>query len=411
MSSKDKFDIEKIRGDFPILHRQVYKKPLIYFDNAATTQKPVQVIERLTAYYENENANIHRGVHYLSQISTDAFENVREMVKIFLNAKHKHEIIFTRGTTESVNLVASSFSETFLKKGDVVLVTEMEHHSNIVPWQMACEKKDAIVKYVPLNDSGELVEEKFDELLKENVKLLALTHLSNALGTINPVKRLIQKAQANNIPVLIDGAQAVAHLKVDVQDLGCDFYCFSGHKIYGPMGVGVLYGKEKWLKELLPYQGGGEMIKDVSLKHGTTYNELPFKFEAGTPNVSDVLGLEAALGYINAVGLNQIAAYEDGLLNYATEKLKEIEGLRIYGEARHKASVISFNVEGVHPYDIGTLLDKMGIAVRTGHHCAQPVMERYGISGTVRASFAFYNTKKEIDAFIEGLKKALSVLK
>ncbi len=409
--SQKVFDIDKVRSDFPILQRKVFNKTLVYLDNAATTQKPTKVIQRLARYYEQENANIHRGVHYLSQISTESFENVREKVRAFLNAEKKHEIIFTRGTTESINLVASSFSDAFLKEGDEVLITEMEHHSNIVPWQMACQKHQAELKYVPITNKGELDEPAFEKMLSKRVKILALTHLSNALGTINPLKKIIKKAKAFNIPVLIDGAQAAAHLKVDVRDLDCDFYCFSGHKVYGPMGVGVLYGKEKILESMPPYQGGGEMIKEVSLKEGTTYNELPFKFEAGTPNVSDVIGLEAALDYINDIGLTSIGNYEDSLLTEATHLLNKIDGLHIIGQAQHKSSVLSFIVDQVHPYDVGTLLDKMGIAVRTGHHCAQPVMEKFGISGTIRASFAFYNSKYEIELLRDALQKALSMLR
>lgn len=400
-----------IRNDFPILKRNVYNKPLVYFDNAATTQKPQVVIDRIVKYYEEENANIHRGVHFLSQLSTQAFENVREQVRRFLNAAHAHEIIFTRGTTESINLVASSFASKHLTAGDEVLITQMEHHSNIVPWQLACESKKAILKFIPFNEAGELELSLLNKLLKPKVKILALTHLSNALGTINPVKEIIAKAHQKGIPVLIDGAQAVAHLKVDVKELDADFYCFSGHKIYGPMGIGVLYGKEAWLNSLPPYQGGGEMIKTVSLDKGTTYNELPFKFEAGTPNVSDVLGLETALNYVQNIGLEQIASWENELLTYATSKLQGIDGIRIIGRAAHKASVLSFIVNDIHPYDMGTLLDKMGIAVRTGHHCAQPVMDKYGISGTVRASFAFYNTKEEIDVFYVALRKVVGMLK
>ncbi len=404
-------NMSTFRNDFPILKRSIYNKPLVYFDNAATTQKPQVVIERIVKYYAEENANIHRGVHYLSQQSTMAFEMVREKVKNFLNASHNHEIIFTRGTTESINLVASSFAEKYLSAGDEIVITQMEHHSNIVPWQLACERKKALLKYIPFNEAGELELSLSDSLLTPKVKLLALTHLSNALGTINPVRDIIAKAHQKGIPVLIDGAQAVAHLQVDVQELDCDFYCFSGHKGYCPMGIGVLYGKEALLNSLPPYQGGGEMIKTVSLDEGTTYNDLPFIFEAGTPNVSDVLGLETALDYVQNIGLDNIATYENELLMYATTKLQGIDGLRIIGKATHKASVLSFIVEGIHPYDLGTLLDKMGIAVRTGHHCAQPVMDKYGIPGTVRASFAFYNTKEEIDVLYEALKKVLGMLK
>ncbi|MDD3876390.1 MAG: cysteine desulfurase [Bacteroidales bacterium] len=409
--NKQTFDIRKIRGDFPILQRSIYNNPLVYFDNAATTQKPVQVIERMNKYYREENANIHRGVHHLSQISTMAFEETREKVKLFLNAAYNHEIIFTRGTTESINLVASSFAHSFLKEGDTILITEMEHHSNIVPWQMVCEQYKTQLKYIPIDAKGELMEDEMDKLLNSKVRFLALTHLSNALGSINPIKRIIDKAHKHNIPVLIDGAQAVAHIKVDVQELDCDFYCFSGHKVYGPMGIGIMYGKEKYLNAMPPYQGGGEMIKNVSLINGTSYNELPFKFEAGTPNVSEVLGLNTAIEYVNNIGMGIIADYENELLCHATEKLQQIEGLNIIGQASHKASVLSFVVEGVHHYDIGTLLDKKGFALRTGHHCAQPVMEKFGINGTSRASFSFYNTKEEIDRLYEALEKVVGILR
>jgi len=404
-------DVNKIREDFPILKRNVFNKPLIYFDNAATTQKPQSVIDRISQYYSNENANIHRGVHYLSQISTTAFENVREKVRSYINAVHKHEIIFTRGTTEAINLVAHSFCKRYLSEGDAILITEMEHHSNIVPWQLACEKHKAQIKFIPLKGDGTLDETAWDDLLQPHVKLVALTHISNALGTINPIKEIIKKAHALNIPVLIDGAQSIAHLQIDVQDLDCDFYCFSAHKAYGPMGMGVLYGKEKYLEEMPPYHGGGEMIKTVSLKTGTTYNELPFKFEAGTPNVPEVLGFEAALDYIHTIGIENIKAYEDSLLYYATDKLSKIEDVKILGNVPHKASVISFIVNNVHHYDVGTILDKMGIAVRTGHHCAQPLMESFNISGTIRASFAVYNTFEEIDVFCDALQKTIQMLK
>ena len=403
-------DLVKIRKDFKILERKVYNRPLVYLDNAATTQKPEVVIDRIVTYYENENANIHRGVHYLSQISTVAFEAAREKIRTFLNASYNHEIIFSRGTTESINLVATSFCEKFLHEGDTILLTQMEHHSNIVPWQMACERKKAVIKFIPIDDAGNLILSGLDKLLDDHVKILALTHLSNALGTINPIKEIIAKTHQKNIPVLIDGAQAVAHLKVDVQHLDCDFYCFSGHKLYAPMGIGVLYGKEKWLNEMPPYQGGGEMIKTVSLTEGTTYNDLPFKFEAGTPNVSDVMGLDAAIDYLYQIGIDNIGKYENDLLLYATKKLNTIKGLKIIGNAPEKASVLSFNIDGIHPYDIGSILDKLGIAVRTGHHCAQPVMDRYDISGTVRASFAFYNTKEEVDVLYDGIVKAMGML-
>ena len=402
-------DINKIRKDFPALHQLVYKKPLVYFDNAATTQKPKVVIDTLLEYYNKQNSNIHRGVHYLSQQATSAYEEARRVIQKFINAQHSHEIIFTRGTTESINLVASSFAKRFLNKGDEIVISGMEHHSNIVPWQMVCEEKQAVLKVIPFNEAGELIIEELEKLLNENTKLLAITHISNALGTINPIKEIIKKANSKNIPVLVDGAQAVPHRKVDVHDLDCDFYCFSGHKMYAPMGVGILYGKEKFLEELPPYQGGGEMIKEVTFKK-TTYNELPFKFEAGTPNVGDGLGLAASIKYIETIGIDAIHQYESDLLNYATKKLLAIDGVKIIGTARNKAAVISFLIGKIHPYDLGTILDKMGIAVRTGHHCAQPIMDRYGIPGTVRASFALYNSIEEIDIFIEGVNQAKRML-
>jgi cysteine desulfurase / selenocysteine lyase len=403
------FDINKIRGDFPALHQLVYKRSLVYLDNAATTQKPKVVVDTLLDYYNRQNSNIHRGVHYLSQQATVAYEDARYEVQKFINAAYSHEIIFTHGTTESINLVASSFSKKFLNQGDEIIISAMEHHSNIVPWQLACEEKQAALKVIPFNDAGELDIDVFETLLTDKTKLVAVTHISNALGTVNPIKEIIEIAHKRNIPVLIDGAQAVPHMKIDVQQLDCDFYCFSGHKMYAPMGVGVLYGKENWLNELPPYQGGGEMIKDVTFEK-TTYNELPFKFEAGTPNVGDVLGLAAAIKYLNALGLENIHTYEASLMDYATAKLLEIDGLRIIGTAREKAGVISFLVGSIHPYDMGTILDKLGIAVRTGHHCAQPIMDIYGIAGIVRASFAMYNTMEEIDVLIEGVKKAKLML-
>jgi cysteine desulfurase/selenocysteine lyase len=402
-------NINKIREDFPALHQLVYKKPLVYFDNAATTQKPKVVIDTLLEYYNKQNSNIHRGVHYLSQQATSAYEDARRVIQKFINASYSHEIIFTRGTTESINLVASSFAKKFLNKGDEIVISGMEHHSNIVPWQMVCEEKQAVLKVIPFNEAGELIIEELEKLLNENTKLLAITHISNALGTINPIKEIIKKANSKNIPVLVDGAQAVPHRKVDVHDLDCDFYCFSGHKMYAPMGVGILYGKEKFLEELPPYQGGGEMIKEVTFKK-TTYNELPFKFEAGTPNVGDGLGLAASIKYIETIGIDAIHQYESDLLNYATKKLLAIDGVKIIGTARNKAAVISFLIGKIHPYDLGTILDKMGIAVRTGHHCAQPIMDRYGIPGTVRASFALYNSIEEIDIFIEGVNQAKRML-
>ena len=402
-------DINKIREDFPALHQLVYKRPLIYLDNAATTQKPKVVIDTLLEYYNKQNSNIHRGVHYLSQQATSAYEDARRVIQKFINASHSHEIIFTRGTTESINLVASSFAKKFLNKGDEIVISGMEHHSNIVPWQIVCEEKQAVLKIIPINESGELIIEEFEKLLNEKTKLIAIAHISNALGTINPVKEIIKTAHSKNIPVLVDGAQAVPHMKVDVQDLDCDFYCFSGHKMYAPMGAGILYGKEKILEELPPYQGGGEMIKDVTFEK-TTYNELPFKFEAGTPNVGDGLGLAAAIKYLETIGIDAIHQHESELLEYATKRLLAIDGLKIIGTARNRAAVISFLVGKIHPSDIGIILDKLGIAVRTGHHCAQPIMERYKITGTVRASFGLYNTMEEIDTFIEGVIKAKSML-
>jgi len=403
-------DINKIRKDFPILQQQVYGKPLAYFDNAATTQKPQCVIDAIVKYYTEENSNIHRGVHFLSQKATLAFENARETVQKFINAQHAHEIIFTRGTTESINLVASSFGKKFIGKGDEVIISAMEHHSNIVPWQMICEEKQAVLKVIPFHKNGELDIDAFEKLLSEKTKIIAITHVSNALGTINPIKEIIKKAHERNIPVLIDGAQGIAHSKVDVQDLDCDFYCFSGHKVYAPMGVGVLYGKEKWLNAMPPYQGGGEMIETVTFDK-TTYNELPFKFEAGTPNVGDVLGLAVALQYVEAIGIDNIAMYENELLEYATNELSKIGGIQIIGTATHKASVLSFLIDNIHPYDAGTIIDRFGVAVRTGHHCAQPVMDILEIPGTIRASFAFYNTKEEIDVLITAVKKVKEMFK
>jgi cysteine desulfurase/selenocysteine lyase len=402
------FDINKVRSDFPILKRKVYDKPLIYFDNAATTQKPQQVIDSITEYYTKDNCNIHRGVHYLSQVATEAYEDVRAHVAQFIHAQKKEEIIFTKGTTESINLVAASFGRKIVNKGDEVLVSGMEHHSNLVPWQLLCIEKKASLKVVPFNDRGEIDLSAYKELISKKTRIVALPHVSNALGTINPIKEMIAIAHEKDIPVLIDGAQALSHLKVDVSDLDCDFYCFSGHKAYGPMGVGVLYGKEKHLEFMSPYQSGGEMVDRVSL-YETTFNEVPFKFEAGTPNVEGVLGLGAALSYLEEIGMDEIIAYEDMLMDYATLKLKAIEGMHIYGTAKEKTGVISFIMDEIHPYDAGTILDKFGIAVRTGHHCAQPVMDRYGIPGTIRASLAMYNTKEEIDRLTEALKQVKSM--
>ncbi len=397
-------DSNKIRADFPILQQKVHGKPLVYFDNAATNQKPQCVIDTIANYYSNENSNIHRGVHSLSQKATLAFENARETVKNFINANSSSEIIFTRGTTESINLVAQSFGKKFINQGDEVIISAMEHHSNIVPWQMICEEKGAILKVIPFFENGELNMKAFEDLLSEKTKIIAVTHVSNALGTINPIKEIITKAHEYNIPVLIDGAQGIAHSPVDVQDLDCDFYCFSGHKIYAPMGIGVLYGKAKWLDAMPPYHGGGEMIKVVTFEK-TTYNDLPFKFEAGTPNVGDVLALETALNYVSELGIENISKYEDDLLQYATNEVSKIDGIRIYGTAKHKSAVLSFLIGNIHPFDAGTIIDHFGVAVRTGHHCAQPLMDIYKIQGTIRASFAFYNTKAEIDVLITAVKK------
>ncbi len=402
--------INDIRKDFPILSEKIYKKDLIYFDNGATTQKPRAVVEKIEQGYYHTNANIHRGVHYLSQKATEAHEEAREVVAGFLGADNKKEIIFTRGTTEAINLIAFSYGEAFCSEGDEIIVSVMEHHSNIVPWQMLCERKKMTLRVIPANEAGELDMKVYKSLLNERTKLVSVTHVSNVLGTINPVKEIITLAHANNTPVLIDGAQAVPHIAVNVKELDADFYVFSGHKIYAPTGIGALYGKEKWLNAIPPYQGGGEMIATVSFEK-TTYNELPFKFEAGTPDYIGSTALAAALKYVSNIGIDSIADYEHELLLYATEKLNEIQGMRIIGQAQNKSSVISFLVNDIHPYDIGMLLDKLGIAVRTGHHCAQPLIDSLGIPGTVRASFAFYNTKEEIDIFVAALKKVVAMLR
>lgn len=402
------FDVESIRKDFPILSRKVNGKPLIYFDNAATSQTPQQVIDVIVDYYSNYNANIHRGVHSLSQEATDAYEQSRIKIQKHFNAKHSHEIIYTAGTTHGINLVANGFSSV-LKKGDEIIVSALEHHSNIVPWQMLCERTGATLKVIPMNQKGELVLSEFDSLLNQNTKLVFVNHISNALGTINPIEYIIKEAHKVGAAVLVDGAQSCPHLKPDVQQLDVDFYVCSAHKICGPTGVGMLYGKEEWLKKLPPYQGGGEMIAEVTFEK-TTYADLPHKFEAGTPNICGGIAFGAALDYMNNIGFDNIAKYEHQLLEYATEQLQQIEGLKIYGTAKEKTSVISFNFGHIHPYDIGTILDKMGIAVRTGHHCAQPIMDFYKIPGTIRASFMFYNTKEEIDIFITSLKKAIMML-
>ncbi len=398
------FNTEQLRREFPVLNQMVNGKPLVYLDNAATTQKPKAVVERLMDYYYKENSNIHRGAHYLSQQATEAYENARETTRLYLNAAYSHEIIFSRGTTEAINLVSSSFSKKFVNQGDEILISAMEHHSNIVPWQMACQERGAILKVIPMNKKGELLMEEYENLLSDKTRIVAVAHVSNSLGTINPIEEIIARAHQKGIPVLIDGAQAVPHMKVDVQALDCDFYCFSGHKLYGPMGVGVLYGKEEWLQQMPPYQGGGEMIKEVRFS-GTTYNELPFKFEAGTPNVGDVLGLEAALRFVSYLRHDEISAYENQLMQYALEQLQTLENVRFIGTAEKKTSVISFVFNDIHPYDTGIILDKMGIAVRTGHHCAQPVMDFFEVPGTVRVSFAVYNTRQEIDMLVDGLKK------
>jgi cysteine desulfurase/selenocysteine lyase len=403
------FNPEDIRADFPILHQQIYNKPLIYFDNAASTQKPRQVIDAIREYYEKDNCNIHRGVHYLSVKATEAYEETRKEVCEFINAKSTHDIIFTKGATESLNLVASSFGKKFINQGDEVITTIMEHHSNFVPWQQVCKEHGAQLKVVTTNEDGGLRMDELFSMINEKTRLIAITHVSNVLGTINPVKEIVAYAHQHGIPVLIDGAQGVSHLSVDVQDLDCDFYCFSGHKMYAPMGIGVLYGKEKWLEQMPPYQLGGEMIKDVYLDH-TTFNELPYKFEAGTPNVEGVMGLRAAMRYLKNLGMSDIAAYEEHLLTYANEKLREIGGIRIFGTSRQKASLVSFLIGDIHPYDAGTIIDKMGIAIRTGHHCAMPLMDYLGIPGTLRASFAFYNTTWEINQFISAIKKTKEML-
>lgn len=401
-------DFAKIRKDFPILQREVNGKPLVYFDNAATSQTPKQVIDCIVDYYSRYNANIHRGVHALSQEATDTYEQAREKIQKHFNAEKTHEIIFTSGTTHGVNLVANGFSK-FLKKGDELLVSALEHHSNIVPWQMLCERTGAVLKVIPMTDEGELDKIHLEKAFSKNTKLVFVNHVSNALGTVNPIEKIIEKAHAVGAAVLVDGAQAAPHLKVDVQKLDVDFYLASAHKMCGPTGVGFLYGKEKWLEKLPPYQGGGEMIDQVTFEK-TTYAGLPHKFEAGTPNIAGGIAFGAALDYLNEIGLENIAAYENELLKYATKKLMEIDGMRIYGTSKEKTAVISFNLEGIHPYDVGTILDKLGIAVRTGHHCAQPIMDYYKIPGTVRASFSFYNTRGEIDIFVDGVKKAKEML-
>jgi len=402
------FDIQAIRADFPILNEKVNGKPLVYFDNGATSQKPKMVLDAIQKYYSEINANIHRGVHTLSQLATDAYEESRLKIQKHINAEYSHEVLFTSGTTFGINLVANGFGQ-ILKPGDEIIISELEHHSNIVPWQFACQRSGATLKVIPMNENGELDIAAFDSLVNSNTKVVSVNHISNALGVINPIEYIIAKAHEVGAAVLIDGAQSTPHLKPDVQALDCDFYAFSGHKICGPTGTGIIYGKEKWLNILPPYQGGGEMIKEVTFEE-TTYAELPHKFEAGTPNIAGGIALGYAVDYLNLVGFDNIAAYEQELLDYATEQLLQIPGLRIYGNTKHKASVVSFNIDGIHPYDIGTIVDKMGVAVRTGHHCAQPIMRFFNIPGTVRASFMFYNTKEEIDVLVQAVKKAQLML-
>ena len=397
-------DINIAKKDFPILEREVNGRPLVYLDNAATMQKPKQVIDAVSRVYQEYNSNIHRGTHFLSNVCTEEFEKSRVKIQDFINAQNSYEIIFTRGTTESINLVANTFGDRFLSEGDEVIISELEHHSNIVPWQLLRERKGIKIRVIPISDNGELIIDEYHKLLNDRTKLVSVAHVSNALGTINPVREIIEAAHAKNIPVLIDGAQAVHHFPVDVKELDVDFYVFSGHKLYGPTGIGVLYGKEKYLNEMPPWHGGGEMIKSVTFEK-TTYNELPFKFEAGTPNYAGAIGMGAAVDYLSSYSWDDIVRYEKELLEYATLKLSAIDGLKIYGTAKNKSSVISFLVGDIHPYDMGVMLDKMGIAVRTGHHCAQPVMDRYEIPGTVRASFAIYNTKDDVDKLAEGIEK------
>lgn len=397
-------DIEKIRAQFPVLHQEVYGKPLIYFDNAATTQKPKSVLNAISGYYEHDNSNIHRGAHALADRATQYFEATRETVQEFIGAKESAEIIFTKGTTESINLVASTFGRKNIGKGDEIIISTMEHHSNIVPWQLLCEEKEAVLKIIPITDSGELIFEEFQKLLSNKTKMVSVVHASNSLGTINPVKRIIDAAHQFGAKVLLDGAQSTSHLNIDVQELDCDFLAFSAHKLYGPTGLGVLYGKREVLENMPPYQGGGEMIKEVSFEK-TTYNEIPFKFEAGTPNIADVISFKAALDFISNLSKNEIRKHEDGLLAYAQEQLSKIKGFIPIGTAQEKVSVLSFGINGMHPYDVGVMLDSRGIAVRTGHHCTQPLMKRLGLEGTVRASFAVYNSKSEIDTLVEGVEK------
>ena len=402
------FDVDKIRADFPVLNQTINGKPLVYLDNAATSQKPQSVIDTLVSYYSTENANVHRGVHTLSQRATDDYEEARDKVKRFINADKDDEIIFVRGTTEGINLISQTYGRSCIGEGDEIIISSMEHHSNIVPWQILCQEKGATLRVIPVNDLGELLLDDYELLFTAKTKLVSIVHQSNALGTINPAKEIVDIAHGHGVPVLLDGAQAIAHMEVDVRELGCDFYAFSGHKLYGPTGIGVLYGKESILEEMPPYQAGGEMIKSVTFEE-TLYNVLPNKFEAGTPNIAGAIGLGAAIDYVETLGLEQIAAYESELLQYGTERLSSIEGLKIIGTADRKGSVISFVMEGVHPHDIGTILDAEGIAIRTGHHCAQPLMDRFAVPATARASFAFYNTKEEIDVLVKGIDRVIEV--
>ena len=402
------FDVHEIRRDFPILQQKICGKPLVYFDNAASSQKPKQVIDAIAHLYYEDYSNIHRGVHTLSERSTRAYEEVRRKVQQFIHAREDREILFVRGTTEAINLVAYSFGRTAVGEGDEILITALEHHSNIVPWQLLCEEKKACLRVAPINNEGDVELDAFEKLITGRTRIVAMTHVSNALGTVNPVAKMIKIAHRKNVPVLIDGAQAAPHLKVDVQELDCDFYSFSGHKIFGPTGVGVLYGKAKLLESMPPYQGGGDMITSVTFEK-STFNKIPYKFEAGTPDIAGVIGLGAAIDYVNRIGLEKIAAYERELLDYASQKIAAIPGVRILGNAQEKASVLSFLLDDIHPHDIGTILDQEGIAIRAGHHCAQPVMDRFGVAATARASFAFYNTKEEIDILIDGLQKVVEV--
>jgi cysteine desulfurase / selenocysteine lyase len=404
------FDLARVRADFPILEQSVHGKPLVYLDNAATSQKPRPVIEAISRYYEETNSNVHRGVHYLSEQATNEYERVRKTAQQFLNAADSKEIIFVRGTTEGINLVAQSYGRAHVQAGDEILITAMEHHSNIVPWQILCQERGATLRAAPINDAGELDVDKFSALLGPKTKLLAITHVSNALGTINPVRRIVEMAHSWNVPVLVDGAQAVPHMKADVQALDCDFYTFSGHKVYGPTGIGILYGKSALLDQMPPYQGGGDMIMSVTLEK-TVYNRLPYKFEAGTPDIAGVIGLGAALRYVSDLGMEQIGAHESAVLDYATSVVSAISGLRLIGTAKHKAGLLSFTLENIHPHDIGTILDQEGIAIRTGHHCSQPVMQHFGIEATARASFALYNTKEEVDRLARAIDKVREVFR